>query len=54
MCTYTNKDLIKYEAIVPNYPRRCILIKYFNESNFSKIEYCAPWWWLHRNMLELF
>jgi hypothetical protein len=36
--TYTNKDLIKYAATLPNYPRRCILIDYFNKSNVSKIE----------------
>jgi len=42
-------------ATLPNYPCQCILIDYFNNSNFSKIEQCAPWWWwLHRNVLELF
>jgi len=31
------------------------LVDYFKTSNISKIEECAPWWWwLHRNMLELF
>ena len=24
---------------------RCILIGYFNNCNFSKHQYCAPWWW---------
>jgi len=53
--TYTNKDLIKYASTLPNYPRQCILTDYFNKSNFSKFEECAPWWWwLYRNMLELF
>jgi hypothetical protein len=36
--TYTNKNLIKYAATLPNYTRRCILIDYFNKSNFSKLE----------------
>jgi len=36
--TYTNKDLIKYAAILTNYPRRCNLIDYFNKINFSKID----------------
>ena len=35
--TYTNKDLIKYAATLPKYPRRCSFIDYFNKSNFSKI-----------------
>jgi len=36
--TYTKKDLIKYDATLPIYPRRCILIDYFNKSDFSNIE----------------
>jgi len=36
-CT-TSKDLIKYADTLPNYPHRCILIDYFNKSNFSKIQ----------------
>ena len=34
--TYTKKDLIKYDATLPIYPRRCILIDYFNKSNFKQ------------------
>jgi len=36
--TYTYKDLINYATTLPNCPRRCIVIDYFNKSNFSKIE----------------
>jgi hypothetical protein len=28
-------DLVKYAATLPNYPGRCVLIDYFNKSNFK-------------------
>jgi hypothetical protein len=36
--THNNKDVIKYAVTLPKYLRRCILIDYFNKSNFSKIK----------------
>jgi len=42
-------------ATPPNQPQRCILTDYFNDYNFSKLKYYAPWWWwLNRNMKEMF
>jgi hypothetical protein len=35
---HNDKDRITYAATVPNYPHQCILIGYFNNCNFSKIE----------------
>jgi hypothetical protein len=38
LLTHANKDLITYAATLPNYPRWCILIYYFNKNNFGKLK----------------
>jgi hypothetical protein len=40
--THTNKDTSPHTELTTHW---CILIDYFKKCNFSKHEYCAPWWW---------